>query len=380
MGVYTRRDSPWFWLYLERPDGRGLKERTKITVAAPTAAERKRQRELAEDAYRVRMGQLARGTYELPGARPAITFAAYADWYEAHITTHQAGAVREREILKQLRAAFAGRTLAEITKDLVREWMTTRSQVRVRVVDGHKVKRQIAPATVNRELDLLKSMLREACPTYLAASPIAGLRRLKGKTGDGTATGDDDIRVLSPDEEARLLAVLRDAGDRALVVAAIDTLARLGSLLSLTWRDDKTTHLVFRKSKNSTTYKVPVSTRLRTALEAVRGRDPVHVFGHRRTAGQARDWRTIVGNMLERACARADVPFGRKAGGITFHSFRHTGASRMIAAGVDIRTVQELGGWSDIRLLMRYLHPTTDAKRRAVELVSKREQDGNGKR
>lgn len=351
MGVYTRKDSPWWWLWLERPGQPALRERTGIRHDAPTASERKALRELAEAAYRVRLADLARGTYALPGARPSMPFTAFADWYEAHVSAHQAGAVREREILAGLRAAFGHTPLEGLTRDRVREWMTARSQT-------------VRPSTVNRELDLLKSMLREAVPTYLAASPIAGMRRLSTKAG-GVAEDDDEVRVLTVEEEARLLPVLAPA-DRALVVTAIDTLARLGSLLGLTWRDVRRDHVVFRRPKSGRTYKVPTSTRVRAAL-ATLPTEAGYVFAHRRTAAKPRDWRGIVGNMLERACAKADVPFGRAVGGITFHSLRHTGASRMIAAGHDLRTVQDLGGWSDVRLLMRYVHPTTDALRRAVE-------------
>ena len=56
-------------------------------------------------------------------------------------------------------------------------------------------------------------------------------------------------------------------------------------------------------------------------------------------------------------------------GGITFHSLRHTGASRMVDGGVDLRTVQEIGGWSSLRMVERYSHPTPKAKRAAVERI-----------
>jgi integrase len=356
MGVYTRADSPWFWLYLERASGRGVKERTRIEVDAPTAAERKRQRELAEEAYRVRMGELARGTYELPGSRPDIGFAAFADWYETHVTAQQAGADRERQILKRLRADFGALPLSAVTRDRVREWMTERAAA-------------VAVGTVNREVDLLKSMLREAVPKYLAASPIVKLRRLSPKTEAGTDEDDDTIRVLTRDEEVRLLAALTDPRDRVLVIAAIDTLARLSSLLALTWKDDRGSHLTFRRTKNGKTYRVPVSRRLRAALDTMPDRDAVYVFAHRRTAQKVSQRRSVVKNMLSRTCERAGVTYGRKVGGITFHVFRHTGATRMIAAGVDLKTVQEIGGWSDLRQLMRYLHPSADRLRTAVEAI-----------
>jgi integrase len=76
--------------------------------------------------------------------------------------------------------------------------------------------------------------------------------------------------------------------------------------------------------------------------------------------------------MFEDLCDRAKVTTGREAGGVTFHSLRHTGASRMLANGVDVKTVMLVGGWKNLKVLERYLNPTDDAKRAAVNAISKR--------
>ena len=52
--------------------------------------------------------------------------------------------------------------------------------------------------------------------------------------------------------------------------------------------------------------------------------------------------------------------------------FRHTFASRLTRDGVDIVTVKELLGHSNISTTMRYAHSNDDAKRRAVQRL------GNG--
>jgi site-specific recombinase XerD len=50
------------------------------------------------------------------------------------------------------------------------------------------------------------------------------------------------------------------------------------------------------------------------------------------------------------ACQRAGLT------GVTPHSTRHTFATRLCENGVDLRLVQELGGWATLALVQRYTH------------------------
>ena len=74
---------------------------------------------------------------------------------------------------------------------------------------------------------------------------------------------------------------------------------------------------------------------------------------------------TSVRNSFGTACRLAglkDVP----------PTLRHMFATRLIENGVDLRTVQELGGWSQIKMLERCGHVSPSRKAEAVEgLVGK---------
>lgn len=70
-------------------------------------------------------------------------------------------------------------------------------------------------------------------------------------------------------------------------------------------------------------------------------------------------------------CVRADMPAGRKAGGITFHGLRHTGATRATRV-VKLTVVQRLGGWKSLKQLARYDHPEDPEIVRAVEVIGSR--------
>jgi len=53
--------------------------------------------------------------------------------------------------------------------------------------------------------------------------------------------------------------------------------------------------------------------------------------------------------------------------GFTWHGCRHTFASRLVMAGVDPRTVQELGGWRTLGMVQRYAHLSPAHLQAAVE-------------
>jgi integrase len=344
VGVFTRPDSPFLWVWLEgspRP-----RVNTKIPIGA-TPAMQKENRKLAEQVYNALMGDRARNRFQVALEREPRGFKEQRVWYAEHVSPQKRGTDRELSLLRQLGTYFDRYELDQIDQARAREWRTWRLKT-------------VVASTVDREEALLKHVLTTAVPKYLEKSGLAGLKRLRPRAYDA--------RILTRDEEDRLLAQLAGE-DRALVVLAIDTLMREERAAAFTRLQDHGTFL-WSDSKVDPV-RVPISRRVRTELDKLANRGPKYFPTY---AGN----NPRVQRMFADACGRAGILYGRKKdgavidGGVTFHCLRHTGASRMLEEGADVKTVMRIGGWKNLKVMERYLHPTDQAAVRAVESISRR--------
>lgn len=403
-----------------------------------TTKARREAKAAAEQVYYALMLKEGRVAHGLDTEKPAITFDAFAQWYDAHVIQHHKGKEREREILVRLRRDFGALRLRDIDQAVVKAWRTQRLQTSTETIVRTRAKgaatwrrvhalltqrgplaladikaalllteetryiarafltretmpffkreargvwaavgtldapkRRVIPPpshrTVNREVDLLQQILVAAVPKYLTVSPLVGLSDLP--------TSEPVRRTMSVAEEQALLGEL-GAVDRAILIAGLDSLLRLGDILDLQRADDHGDTLVIRDTKNRRGHTVPISSRLRAALDAVPvdERHPDWYFPSRRRAKTERDRRGAVASVLRQACERAGLPYGRAIQGITFHwATRRTGATRMIRAGGEkaIGTTQRIGNWKDPRVLIGIYQETITADMQAaVETVA----------
>ena len=54
-----------------------------------------------------------------------------------------------------------------------------------------------------------------------------------------------------------------------------------------------------------------------------------------------------------------------------FHDLRHTFATRLVQAGVDLYAVQKLGRWKSISMVERYAHHCPESLRPGVEILDR---------
>jgi integrase len=114
-----------------------------------------------------------------------------------------------------------------------------------------------------------------------------------------------------------------------------------------------------RNTKSGRDRDVPINAVVRCLLESL-PKSSGYVFPSSKTGGQMAD----VKSRFNPACDAAGLK------GLRFHDLRHTAATRMIEAGIDIAAVREILGHADIRMTARYAHATSEAKRRAVDKLA----------
>ena len=143
---------------------------------------------------------------------------------------------------------------------------------------------------------------------------------------------------------------------KPLVVTALRTGFRKSELLSLPWAD-----VDFRRwtitvraayAKNGESRSVPMNDVLTATLKAVRMNALYDLVFCSHKGTPYRSFRSA----FEQAVRKAGIE------DFTFHDLRHTFASRLVMAGVDLPTVKELMGHKDITMTLRYTHLSTDHK------------------
>ena len=257
--------------------------------------------------------------------------------------------------------------------------LRTISAFDVERIKAQRLKSGRKPSTVNRDLDRIRGVLSRAVEWgFLADHPLKAVKRAKG-------ADNSRVRYLTPAEEERLRAALaaREAARRAsresgntwckergygdgrpmwpedgftdyltpMVLVALNTGMRRGELFGLQWQHvnlaGKLLTITAGNAKSRKARHLPLNTEALDVLTRWQrqGEGAGLVFpsaGGGRMDNINTSWGGIV----------ADA----KLADFRFHDLRHTFASKLVMAGVDLNAVRELLGHADIAMTLRYAH------------------------
>lgn len=244
--------------------------------------------------------------------------------------------------------------LSAITQREIDEWRTARLQAGLKA------------STINRDLTTLLGCLSYAVELgVLPSNPLHKLKPLKEAGGR--------LRYLSEAEVARIKRQLDHPINprqpqylRPLVLLALNTGLRRGACFNLRWQDvdwsNKVITALGTHAKTAKTQYIPINKELLDALI-----DWVHV------ASKEKDL-VFPGRMKGKVMRGVGVQLATlfrnaKVEDASFHTLRHTFASRLVQRGVNLPTVQALMGHANIKQTSAYAHLAPGAMADAVALL-----------
>jgi len=186
-------------------------------------------------------------------------------------------------------------------------------------------------------------------------------------------------RAIAPKDVRRLLSVIHNTRDRALILLLLRTGIRIGEALSLTLNDidlrDRKVHL-YQGEKNSQGRVVYLADDALFALRRwLKRRDPEKQFLFYGQGARPLSY-SAAASRFKKYLARAKLT----EKGYTVHCCRHTMASELLNAGMRLEVLQQLLGHRDIEVTRRYARLTDTTRReeyfRAMAKIEKGEIDG----
>ncbi|MBK2126106.1 site-specific integrase [Fangia hongkongensis] len=227
-------------------------------------------------------------------------------------------------------------------------------------VGNYQSERGVTNKRINRIITAFKASLNIAVENgFTEYNGIKGVRLLHEDR-------HNIVRYLSAEEEQRLLDAVNDIyfQYKNIITLALNTGMRSGEILSLEFKDiNLNKEYVALRSENTKAQKmryVPLNQKSIDALQSqIDNKLSKYVFTNPRTKEpytKNRDW-------FKKLLEQADIDNFR------FHDLRHTFASKLIMRGVDLNTVRELMGHSDIKMTLIYAHLAPEHKKKAVDLL-----------
>jgi integrase len=233
----------------------------------------------------------------------------------------------EKSHLRWLSRHLDGKYLDEITQD------TIELIIKAKLTEAGTTR-------VNRTTGIISAILNKAHKKWGWSDSVPYIRKFK--------EDKKRIRFLTREEASRLIKELPEH-TRPIAIFSLATGLRKRNVTHLEWSqvdlERRIAWVHADQSKNGKAIRVPLNEDAMTILRQQIGRHPSFVFTYN---GEAID--EVNTKAFRDALKRAGIKNFR------WHDFRHTWASWHVQAGTPLNALQELGGWSDHEMVLRYAH------------------------
>ena len=390
MAIYKKKNGngkvgKYYWLSFMR-DGRLIQISTKET--------NKRRAEDFAANYRSSLYYERIGLEEKKEKRPSQTFAeavnSFLDSLSGTVKESTIAAYRSKS--KAPVERFGKKLVDKISREDVEAFRTWRQAGKkkaparlLRKKPSAKTGKPISPATCNREMTLIAMVLNYAAPGHWQSivRPPEGGRKLKQLIED-PESGDKFFVIPKDFEDRYLAACSQPLQDVATII--LDAGLRPHEVLNLRPEHIDLSQGVLRVTKSKTKAgkrEVSMTARVRAIVqrriaETVNG----WLFAGGRNGKGALPIVKLTNSHLKAIAAANEVrsplrlvkPHTRSQAvtalptipRFRLYDCRHTWATRLCERGVDLMTVKALGGWSSLKMVERYAHPTKQHQADAI--------------
>lgn len=320
-GLFERPTGSGIW-WIRYHDAQGREHREKVGPKS-----------LARQAYQKRKTQVREGQF-FPGdlvKRKSMLIADFIQEYLIEAKLYHRAFHSDLTHARTFTKAFGKLALDELTTADVEKWKRERLALR-------------SKATVCRDLAWLKRLftvaMRDDKVRHNPALPVK-LPKLNNAR----------VRFLSETEETAVMRVM-DPYDFEVIELAINTGLRRSELFNWKWTDTDFRNgvVTINRSKSGERRYVALNARVLEILRSRQKRFKSEYVIPGRNPLLPANAHSFVTTVFVPALKLAGVHNFR------FHDCRHTFASRLIMAGVNLRTVQELMGHKTIQMTLRYAH------------------------
>jgi excisionase family DNA binding protein len=247
--------------------------------------------------------------------------------------------------LKGMKDFFKGRFIDNIASLDIEQYKAERTKSGVKLT------------TVNKCLQILSKMFNLAIAWgYLKGNPLKGIKKFPEEPFRRK-------RVLSGEEERKFFSAMIPGYLKSMVWIFLNTGLRRSELFSMTWEnvDFRNRQLFIRETKTTKSRYVPMNETVYRELKDIylKGEKEGFVFLNPKTGKKFVDIRRA----FYGACRRAGIR------NLLLIDLRRTFATRLLEAGVDIITVQQLLGHTSVTTTQIYTMSNKEEKRRAVSLL-----------
>ena len=326
MSIYKRKDT--WWIQVITPDGE------RVQRSAGTQIKQEAQElhdKIKAEGWRVKnLGSKTRHTWQEGVVR----------WISEH--SHKKSIYDDKLIFRWLNTHLNDKHIDEISKKMIEE------------IRFSKLNSGVKNATVNRMLALLRAVLRSARDDWEWLDQIPSIKILPET--------NRRLTWLTHEQADRLLSELPEHLN-AMARFSLATGLRASNVTGLKWSQvDMARRCAWvnaDEAKSNKSIGCPLNTDALTVIQEQIGKHSQHVFTYKGApvnCANTAAW--------QKALLRAGISDFR------WHDLRHTWASWHVQNGTPLHVLKELGGWADLKMVLRYAHLSSNHLQEYTENAS----------